>query len=355
MPAEEAPTPDRRDADRGRAGLPDDLADEPSDGIPRDRREFDLLVAGDLNPDILVLDPDPTPVFGQVEKLVRAIRMTIGGSSAIMACGAARLGLRVAFCGVVGEDELGASMMASMAEHGVDVRASRVDSHVPTGATVILSRGDDRAILTATGTIDRLGVDDIPVGLLATSRHLHVGSTALQPALRGSLPDLFALARALDVTTSFDTNWDPDERWEGLAGLLATADVCFPNLEEARRWTGRSDAEAAARALADGSVAPRDPDAGPLTVVLKLGAAGAMAVRQERLVRAAAPRVAAIDTTGAGDSFAAGFVAATVSGWPLDEALRLAVACGSASVRAVGGVDGQASLEEAAELMRTTP
>jgi len=59
-----------------------------------------------------------------------------------------------------------------------------------------------------------------------------------------------------------------------------------------------------------------------------------------------------IDTVGAGDSFDAGFVAATVSGWPLDEALRLAVACGSASTRAIGGVNGQATLDEAAELMR---
>jgi len=325
-----------------------------SGGIPPDQREFDLLVAGDLNPDVVVLDADPTPVFGQVEKIVAGIRMTIGGSSAIMACGAARLGLRTAFCGVVGEDELGASMLASMAEHGVDVRACRVDSHIPTGATVVLTKGDDRAILTATGTIDRLTVDDIPVGLLATSRHLHVGSTALQPELRAGLPDLFALARALDVTTSFDTNWDPEERWDGTAALLATADICFPNLREAQLLTGLTDPVAAAQALADGALGPRDPDAGPLTVVVKLGRAGAIALRAGELARCASPQVQVVDATGAGDSFAAGFVAATVSGWPLEEALRLAVACGAASVRGLGGVDAQASIEEAAELLRTS-
>jgi sugar/nucleoside kinase (ribokinase family) len=335
-------------------------ADDPDDanaletgdgGIPVDQREFELLVAGDLNPDIIVVDPDPTPVFGQHEKLVQGIRMTIGGSSAIMACGAARLGLRVAFCGVVGEDEFGASMLASMAEHGVDVRACRVDGAIPTGASVALSRGDDRAILTATGTIDRLRVDDIPLGLLATSRHVHVGSTALQPELRAELADLFALARALDVTSSFDTGWDPAERWEGTPALLATADICFPNAAEARHWSGEDDPVAAARALASGVTGPRDPDAGPLTVVVKLGREGAIAVREGQLVRAPAPRVQVVDATGAGDSFAAGFVAATVSGWPLEEALRLAVACGAASVRGIGGVDGQATLEEAAALL----
>jgi sugar/nucleoside kinase (ribokinase family) len=335
---------------------PDDPTDDPEDDgievIEPGEREFDLLVAGDLNPDILVLDPDPTPVFGQVEKLVAGIRMTIGGSAGIMACGAARLGLRTAFCGAVGEDEFGASMLASMAEHGVDVRACTVDAHVPTGATVILSTGDDRAILTAPGTIDRLTVDDIPLGLLATSRHLHVASTALQPQLRAGLPDLFALARALGVTTSFDANWDPDERWEGTAPLLATADICFPNLVEARRWSGEEDPERAARALAAGVTGPRDPEAGPLTVVVKLGADGAIAVRDGVVVRARSPRVHVVDATGAGDSFAAGFVAATISGWPLAEALRLATVCGAASVRAAGGVDGQITLEEAEELLR---
>jgi sugar/nucleoside kinase (ribokinase family) len=118
-----------------------------------------------------------------------------------------------------------------------------------------------------------------------------------------------------------------------------------------RRPTSASRTSAA-RALEGGEVAPRDPDAGPLTVVIKLGADGALALRDGVLVRAGAPRVAVTDTTGAGDSFAAGFVAATISGWPLEEALRLGVACGTASVRAIGGVDGQATLEEAAELMK---
>ena len=115
-----------------------------------------------------------------------------------------------------------------------------------------------------------------------------------------------------------------------------------------------SDPVAAAHALADGALGPRDADAGPLTVVVKLGRDGAIAVRDGLLVRCASPSVQVVDATGAGDSFAAGFVAATVSGWPLEEALRLAVACGAASVRAVGGVDAQASIAEAEELLRTS-
>lgn len=343
------------DPDQPEPADPADLVEEEGEGeagIPPDQREFDLLVVGDLHAEVLVVDADAVVASTPGETLVSSIRMTIGGSAAIMAAGAARLGLRTAFCGVIGEDELGASMLASMAEHGVDVRASRVDGAIATGATIVRTQGADRVILRATGTTDRLQVDDIPVGLLATSRHVHVGSAAIQADLRAELPDLFLLARALDVTTSFDVGRDPGEGWEGAPALLAAVDVCFCTLVEASRWTGLAEPEAAARALADGALGPRDPDAGPLTVVVRLGREGALAVREGRVARAAAPRVQVVDTTGAGDSLAAGFVAAMVSGWPLEESLRLAVACGTASVRGLGGVDAQATLEEAEALLR---
>lgn len=262
------------------------MAERPgSPPLTGDGRTVDLPVAGDLNPDILVVDPDPAPEFGQVEKLVRDIRLTIGGSSGIAAAGAARLGLRVSFCGVVGHDELGGWMLDAMAARGVDVGPCRVEPATPTGATVVLSRGDDRAILTATGTIGELRGEDLPEHLLRRCRHLHVGSTAIQPQLRADLPGVFRLARTLGVTTSFDANWDPDGRWDGTPALLATADICFPNAAEARPWTGLADPVAAAHALADGSAAPREASAGPLTVALKAGAAGAITVRGDQVVR----------------------------------------------------------------------
>jgi sugar/nucleoside kinase (ribokinase family) len=315
-------------------------------------RDPDLLVAGDVNPDVLVVDPDPVPVFGQVERIVREVRLTMGGSSSIMACGAARLGLTTAFCGVVGEDDAGRLALSLLRERGVDVRACRVDPTTPTAVTVVLARDDDRAILTALGTIDALVADDIPVELVARARHLHVGSTALQPRLRPGLPDLFRHARAAGTTTSFDANWDPEERWDDLDGLLATADVCFPNLAEGRRWTGLDDPVEVARAIATrATAAGRSTEARPPTVALKLGRDGALAVLGEEVVHAHAPRVAVVDTTGAGDSFDAGFVTGMLHGWSLERTLALAVACGSLSTRAIGGIDAQPTFEEALALL----
>ena len=315
-------------------------------------RETDAYVIGDVNPDILVIGSDVVPEFGQVEKYVGTIRLAVGGSSAITACGLARLGLRVAHGGIVGDDILGHAVLEGLRERGVDTSTVSVDPAIPTGATVHLGTGEDRAMLTATGTIDRLRAEDVPREILPHVRHIHAGSTGIQPKLRPGLPDLYREARAAGVTCSFDTNWDPDRRFEGIDRMLAATDVFLPNDKEATAITGESDPLVAAHALvARAETAGRDSAAGPLTVVVKLGAEGALAVRGEEALRVPADRVEVVDSTGAGDGFNAGFLYGFIEGRPLAECLALGVACGSLSVRAIGGVDGQATLEEAEGLL----
>jgi sugar/nucleoside kinase (ribokinase family) len=316
------------------------------------RRDIDVYVIGDINPDILVIGDDAAPEFGQVEKLVETVRLTVGGSSAITACGLARLGLRVAHGGIVGDDLLGQAIREALQARGVDVSTVAIDPAVPTGATVILGKGDHRALMTATGTIDRLRAEDVPRAVLPHVRHIHAGSTGIQPRLRPGLPQLFREARAAGATSSFDANWDPERRWDGSLPILAAADIFFPNEREAAIITGHDDPLEAAHALVAMAAAEgRDPAAGPLTVALKLGAEGALAVRGDEALRLPANRVTVVDSTGAGDSFDAGFIRAFLDGRPLAEMLALAVACGTLSTRAVGGVDGQATMEEAEALL----
>ena len=300
--------------------------------------DLDLLVVGELNADVVVTDPDPVPAFGQAERLVRDVRLTLGSSSAITACGAARLGLRVAMVGVVGDDPLGRFVLDALAARGVDTSACRVAANRATGASVILGNGTDRAILTALGTIADTRASDVPDALLGRARHVHVGSLFLQPGLATDLPALFRSARAAGATTSLDPNWDPSGAWNGgFAGALAETDVVLPNAGEALRLTGATDAETAARALSGEA----------RIAVVKLGAAGALAADGRRpIVRADARRVDPVDTTGAGDSFDAGFIAARLDGRAVDDALAYAVACGSLSTRAAGGTDGQATRED---------
>jgi sugar/nucleoside kinase (ribokinase family) len=309
-------------------------------------RRFDLVVVGELNPDVIVGDRHAVPVYGQVETLVDSIRLTLGSSSAIFACGAARLGLRTAFVGIVGADPFGRFVLDALRERGVDTSACRTDPVRPTGATVILSRGDDRAILTAMGTIDVLRAEEVPRDLLAEARHLHVGSTYLQHALRPGLATLFADAHAAGLTVSFDCNWDPSGNWDGgIDALLSGADLFLPNGAEVRAIADIDDDRAAAAALIRRSAAGRA--SGDVTVAVKRGPDGGLAVREGVAVEASALSVDVLDTTGAGDSFDAGMVYGFLAGWSLEASLELAVACGSLSVRTIGGTEGQPTIAEA--------
>lgn len=302
----------------------------------------DLLVLGDCNPDILVAGGDVTPEFGQREKLVDEISLVIGGSAAITAVAAARLGLRVALVAAVGDDPVGRFLLGQLTAEGVDVSAMPVRPGVPTGATVSLSRGQDRAILTATGAMTQLTAADVPAELLAGAKHLHVGSYFLvERSLGPGLAELFARARAAGVTTSLDTNWDPSERWGGdqLRAILAQTDVLMPNEAEALRISGTdSPAEAAEVLTATGS-----------RLAVKCGAEGALCVdgaggAQHSVVL---PPVRAVDTTGAGDCFNAGLITGLLRGLDLPRAAALGCAVAAASTQAMGGTGADLDLAAA--------
>src|SRR5262245_38164283 len=133
---------------------------------------FDILVAGEINPD-LILSGNVIPEFGQVEKLVDSAKLTIGSSSAIFACGAARLGLKVEFIGVCGDDVFGRFMLDEMSKRGVDIGNVIVRPNGSTGLSVILNQASDRAILTHPGLIADLQASDISDNLLRETRHIH--------------------------------------------------------------------------------------------------------------------------------------------------------------------------------------
>ena len=302
---------------------------------------YDILVVGELNPDLILSGDDITPRFGQHETLVEGAHLTIGSSAAIFACGAARLGLRVAFIGVVGDDEFGSFMIQGLSNRGVDVSPVIVDPSLRTGLSVILSRKTDRAILTYPGAIGALRAGQVPDALLASSRHLHVASYFLQTALQADLTDLFQRAQRAGMTTSLDTNWDPAGLWNsGLTSTYHYVNVLLPNEQEAMHLGKARDCRAGALALAA---------AGPL-VVVKRGAAGATLVQGGEWIEVGAPHANVLDTTGAGDSFNAGFLYGFLQGWPSERSLRLAVACGTLSTQVVGGTEGQPTLEEAMQV-----
>lgn len=304
-------------------------------------KPFDILVAGEINPD-LILSGNVIPEFGQVEKLVDSASLAIGSSSAIFACGAARLGLKVAFIGVCGDDVFGRFMLDEMQKHDVDTSNVIIRPNGQTGLSVILNQPydaaqGDRAILTHLGLMSALRAEDVADGLLGQARHLHVASYFLQTKLQPDLPALFRRAHSLGLTTSLDTNYDPSEKWLGFDELLSVTNVFLPNEAEAKSFTAEENADEAANRLG------RKVE----VAAIKLGAQGALGVSSSQKVRVAPIPVKVVDTVGAGDSFDAGFIYGYLQGWSLEKSLRLGTVCGALSTQKAGGTSAQPTSEEA--------
>ncbi|MGH9105837.1 MAG: carbohydrate kinase family protein [Acidimicrobiales bacterium] len=297
-----------------------------------------------------------------------------------MACGAAKLGLRVAFVGVFGDDAAGHFMLDQLRGRGIDVSHCVVLPGRSTAICVHLLRAGrerDRAMISWVGCDSELTAEMVRSSLGESVRHSHVGSFYLLPKLAPALPGLFAELRRAGCTTSLDPQGDPERKWGGaLRTVLAETDLFFPNRNEALAVAtalcerdpggglGRDDGAARDHDRDD----TRDDDMarllgalttlGPCTVV-KSGADGAFALDRGAVVHASAMPQRAVDTIGAGDSFDAGFVYGFLQGWPIDKNLAFAVACGTLSTREAGGVLGQARVAEAMSAqgpsVRSTP
>jgi sugar/nucleoside kinase (ribokinase family) len=299
-------------------------------------RSHDVLVAGELNVD-LILRGNVRPEFGQVENLVEDMTLTAGGSAAIFAASAAKMGLRVLYASVVGDDLFGEFMLEAMQDAGVDTSLVRVDPDVKTGATVHLSRGHDRAMLTYLGSIAAVRPEHVPSEAYEKARHLHVASPFLLSGLYPAMPTMMRRAKRAGLSISLDTNWDPTGRW-ALAGFFEHLDVFIPNEAELLAISGETALDAAIEIMAT-----RVP-----VLVVKRAHAGALVVREGReRIEVPGFDVPAVDTTGAGDTFDGGFIAGWLRDEPLRECLLLGSACGALTVQQAGGFAGQPTWEQA--------
>jgi sugar/nucleoside kinase (ribokinase family) len=295
-----------------------------------------VFIIGELNVDLVLSGAAHLPTFG-TEVIVDDFIMTLGSASAICAVGLARLGHQVIFAGKVGIDPWGAYCVDVLREAGVSIDHIVRDPGAKTGVTVSLTSARDRALATYPGAMIAFDAGDLPATMFSRAGHLHVSSYFLQAGMRRAWRPIFERARANGWTISLDPGCDPENCWDdGLIALLPLVDVLLPNEMELEALTGeREPAEALVRI-----------QNGRTLTVAKLGERGGMAVVDGAPVLIAPPGFAPVDTTGAGDSFNAGFLHAWLQGRPVLEALRAGVACGSLSTRALGGTAAQPSRAE---------
>lgn len=306
------------------------------------RKEFDVAVIGEINAD-LILNGNVEPTFNQVEKIVDRADLVMGSSAVIFACGIARLGLKTTFIGKVGDDVFGNFMVNAMKDRGIDVSSVCLDKTIRTGLSVILARTEDRAILTYPGSIHELEYEDIDFDKISRCQHLHLSGYYLLDKLRPKIPALFKTVNEMGLSISLDTNYDPDEIWNGiLMEALKLVDVFLPNETEAMAISRQGNISEALDHFAE--IVP--------IIVIKLGEKGAcLKYGNNDSIYQTAAQIDVIDTVGAGDSFDSGFVYGYLNDWSMDQSLALAVACGSLSTIKAGGTDGQPTLESAKDFI----
>lgn len=302
---------------------------------PTANRSLDVLTVADMCVD-LVLTGDVRPRFHQIEQLIEDYELELGGSANIYACQLAKLGAKVGVIGRVGHDVFGEFVLRKL--QGMNVQTAHVSRHLTlkTGLGVALADPKDRAILTYLGTIDAIQPQDLSEDLSSTARHWHISSYFLLRSLRAYWREWICRCKDEGVTISLDVNWDPENRWEGIADLLPLIDVFFPNENEAMAITGQTEVLKAAERLAR---------YGPM-VVTKCGKEGAIALKGDKKWQihpseAGDREVAVVDSIGAGDNFDAGFTRAWLLNRDVDECLALGHRCAVASLSCAGGIRGQ--------------
>jgi sugar/nucleoside kinase (ribokinase family) len=300
-----------------------------------------ILVAGDINVDLICSGYQTFPSPGR-EVLVDDFVMTLGGSSAICAMGLARLGNPVAFIGKVGADSWGDYCIETLRAAGIDVSGLARDPALRTGVTISITSAKDRALVTFAGSVAALRAADVDAWALDDAGHLHVSSFFLQQDLRPAFRRLFALAHSSGLSTSLDPGFDPTERWDrDLLETLESVDLLFPNEVELAAISGTGE-------VGDGL---RRVSTDHTRVVAKLGPRGCATLAKDGLLEVPAFAIDPIDTTGAGDSFDAGFLHAWLREQPIHECLRWGSACGALSTRGLGGTSSQPDAAEVRALL----
>ena len=304
---------------------------------------FGVVALGDLNCDLILVELENPPVPNR-EILAQSYNLTLGGSTGIFAAVSGGLGAKVGFVGLLGRDYFGDFLHARLAEYGVDTGGIRRERDILTGLTVSLVREGERALVTVLGSIAGLRSEDLPWDYIRQGRHLHLASYYLQTCLRPEIGGILAAARQAGMTTSLDPGWDPREEWDwpAVAALLPDVDIFLPNETEALHLIGTADINAALAAMLA---------AGAGIVAVKQGAEGAIAGRGAERVKAPPLRINVVDTTGAGDSFDAGFVHAYLQGNDLASCLGFANASGALAACRVGGADGAPTADDVISFM----
>lgn len=311
---------------------------------------YDITVIGAAILDVLAHPVSPSNLNSRSWP-AEGVSMTVGGDAANEATILARLGKKVNLITKLGDDMAGRLLLSHFEQNGVSVRDSVIEKGLDTGINIVLVHEDaERSFITnKNGSLRKLSLSDIPYEALKKSPIFSFASIFVSPLF--DVPAMAALFRSVKESGSLlcadMTRCKNGETLEDIRPILSYIDYLFPNYEEAKAVSGQDTPEA----IADAFLA-----CGLSCIVLKLGSKGCfLKNRQTAALIPACPGTRCIDTTGAGDNFAAGFLYALSEGMSPIECARFASATASIAVESVGACTGVRSLTQVMERWQNMP
>ncbi len=305
---------------------------------------MDVLCLGILVADIVAKPIEEMPGKGKLQ-LVDTMELHTGGCASNAGYDLNKLGVSTGLMGKVGMDGFGDFFIRYMEDSGLDTRGIKCTSSVNTSATMVMVSADgERTFFHYLGANGELSYDDIDFDIVREAKILHIAGAFLMPKFDGeSTARVLKQARDLGIITSLDTAWDSRGNWMSLLEpCLHHLDIFMPSIEEARMVTGKEEPPEIADFLLSYGIG---------TVALKMGEQGSYIRTRDWDIYVPIFEVETVDATGAGDAFAAGFLAGVSKGWDHKEAAKLASAVGACCVTAMGATAGVKNWQETLSFM----
>ncbi len=285
----------------------------------------DVYIYGDVNIDLLIPDVTSMPAGGE-ELVVDNMYTAIGGGAALTALGLAKLGVSVEFEGNIHSDMYGSYIMSEFKKAGVGIEHLHFSEKNKTGISLSFTNKDDRGFITYRGTNSEIDLGGVSIEHVKNAKFMHV--TGYSGERHSMYLELLKKVKGAGVKVSFDLGWDDSGQWySGITELFEYIDVLFMNETEILHYSGcKTLDEALDRFRRDRMI-----------LAVKCGKDGSVACHGKETVRRDGLKVKAIDTTGAGDSFNAGFLCGLIEGKDLSDCLMYGNIAGAMSVTGYGG------------------